>query len=152
MAQVKADNRTNADTPTSDNILRGGTLGGRVRVMQDSYTFASEAVNDTILLFQDLKAGATILDLVIDSTAVTNAVTLDIGDSDTADRYINGYNAQANTTSRGATTAAGGQFQGATGSQYVVGTNTGDEQVIITVLSAIPTDGSITVTLYYTED
>jgi hypothetical protein len=152
MAQVKGVNRTKADTPSSDNILAPGTLGGRVRVMQDSYTFASEAVNDTILLFQDLKAGATILDIVIDSVVTTAATTIDIGDSDTADRYINGYNIQANTTSRGAELAANGQFQGATGSQYVIGTNSGDNQIIATVLSAIPADGSITVTLYYTED
>ena len=151
MAQVKADNRTKADSPTSDNILAGGKLGGRVRVMQDEYTFASEAVNDTILLFRDLQAGATILDVVIDNVVTTNAVILDIGDSDTADRYINGYTAQSVTTSRGAETAATGQLQ-IGGSQYVVGTNDGDNQVIITVLVAIPTDGSIKVSLYYTED
>ena len=151
MAQVKATNRTKADSPSSDNILAGGTLGGRVRVMQDSYTFASEAVNDTILLFQDLKAGATILDVVIDNVVTTNAVILDIGDSDTADRYINGYTAQSVTSSRGAETAATGQLQ-IGGSQYVVGTNDGDNQIIITVLVAIPTDGSIKVSLYYTED
>jgi hypothetical protein len=151
MAQVKGINRTKADSPSSDNILAGGTLGGRVRVMQDSYTFASEAVNDTILLFQDLKAGATILDVVIDNVVTTNAVILDIGDSDTADRYINGYTPQSVTSSRGAETAATGQLQ-IGGSQYVVGTNDGDNQVIITVLVAIPTDGSIKVSLYYTED
>jgi hypothetical protein len=151
MAEVKGVNRTKADTPTSDNILAGGTLGGRVRVVQDSYTFASEAVNDTILLFQDLKAGATILDVVIDNVVTTNAVTLDIGDSDTPNRYIDGYTAQSLTSNRGAVTAGAGQLL-VGGSQYVVGTNDGDDKIIITVLSAIPTDGSIKVTLYYTED
>ena len=151
MAQVKADNRTKADTPTSDNVLPGGTLGGRVRVMQEVYTFASEAVNDTILLFQNLKAGATILDLVVDLTTTTNAVILDIGDSDTVDRYINGLTATSIASNRGQVTAAGGLFQ-STGVNYVVGTNDGDDQVIITVLGAIPTDGDIKLALYYTED
>jgi len=151
MAQVKGVNRTKADTPTSDNVLAGGTLGGRVRVMQDSYTFASEAVNDTILLFRDLQPGATILDVVIDNVVTTNAVTLDIGDSDTPNRYIDGYTVDSVTSNRGGETAALGQLQ-VGGSQYVVGTNDGDNQIIITVLSAIPTDGSIKVTLYYTED
>ena len=151
MPQFKGVNRTKADTPTSDNVLAPGTLGGRVRVMQDSYTFASEAVNDTILLFQNLKAGATILDIVIDNVVCTNAVILDIGDSDTADRYVNGYLADTSASSRGAETAATGQLQ-IGGSQYVVGTNDGDNQILITVLGAIPTDGSIKVSLYYTED
>ena len=151
MAQVKADNRTKADTPSSDNILAGGTLGGRVRVMQEVYTFASEAVNDTILLFQDLKAGATILDLVIDLVTTTNGVLLDIGDTDNVDRYIDGLTATSVATNRNATNAAGGLFQAA-GVQYVVGTADGDNQVIITILGAIPTDGSIKLSLFYTED
>ena len=151
MAQVKADNRTKADTPTSDNVLAPGTLGGRVRVMQEVYTFASEAVNDTILLFQDLKAGATILDLVVDLTTTTNAVILDIGDSADVDRYINGLTATSIATNRNATNAAGGLFQ-STGVNYIVGTNDGDNKIIITVLGAIPTDGDIKLALYYTED
>jgi len=151
MAQVKADNRTKADSPSSDNILAGGTLGGRVRVMQETYTFASEAVNDTILLFQDLKAGATIQDLVVDLVTTTNAVILDIGDSADVDRYINGLTATSIASNRGQVTAAGGLFQ-STGVQYVVGTATGDDKIIITVLGAIPTDGSIKLSLYYTED
>jgi len=151
MATQKGVNRTKADTPTSDNVLAPGTLGGRVRVMQDAYTFASEAVNDTILLFEDLKAGAIIQDIVVDLVTTTNAVILDVGDSADPDRYINGLTATSIASNRGQVTAAGGLFQ-STGVQYAIGTATGDDKIIITVLVAVPTDGSIKLSLYYTED
>jgi len=150
MAQFKGANRTKADTPTSDNVLAPGTLGGRVRVMQDNFTFAGEAAGEIIELFQDLKAGATILDIVIHNADLGTGTLLDIGDSNDVDRYIDGYDADANLTSRGGGTAVTGQFQVA-GNQYVIGTNTGDTQIIITTSVAAAT-GLVTVSLYYTED
>ena len=151
MAQTKGVNRTKADTPTSDNVLAPGTLGGRIRVMQDSYTFSGEIVTDTVLLFQDLKAGATILDVIIDNTTDTNATICDIGDSDTTDRYINGYTAQSVASSRGGELPATGRIA-IGGVQYVIGTNTGDNKIILSVLGATSADAVAKFTLYYTED
>lgn len=150
MATQKGVNRTKADSPSSDNILAPGTLGGRVRVMQDSFTFAGEAAGEIIELFQDLKAGATILDVVIHNADLGTGTLLDIGDSNDPDRYIDGYDADANLTNRGGATAVTGQFQVA-GNQYVIGANSGDTQVLITTSVAAAT-GLVTVTLYYTED
>lgn len=150
MATQKGVNRTKADSPSSDNILAPGTLGGRVRVMQDNFTFAGESAGEIIELFQDLKAGATILDLIIHNADLGTGTLLDIGDSNDVDRYIDGYDADANLTNRGGATAVTGQFQVA-GNQYIIGTNTGDTQIIITTSVATAT-GLVTVTLLYTED
>ena len=150
MATQKGVNRTKADSPSSDNILAPGTLGGRVRTMQDSFTFAGESAGEIIELFQDLKAGAIILDLIIHNADLGTGTLLDIGDTNDADRYIDGYDADANLTNRGGATAVTGQFQVA-GNQYVIGTNTGDTQINITTSVATAT-GLVTVTLFYTED
>lgn len=150
MPQIDADNRAKAENPTSDNVLSGGTLGGRLRIHTEVVTLAAQAANDTIRLFRTLQAGAIIQDIIIDNGALGAGVILDIGDSDTADRYINGYDAQANTTSRGATTAAAGQFQ-STGVHYKIGTNAGDEDILATILIAAAT-GELKVTALYTED
>jgi len=150
MATQKAVNRARADSPTSDNVLAPGTLGGRVRVMQDNFTFAGEAAGEIIELFEDLKAGATILDIIIHNADLGTGTLLDIGDSDTPERYIDGYDADANLTNRIATDAASGLFQVA-GNQYVIGTNSGDAKIIMTTSVAAAT-GLVTVSLFYTED
>ena len=151
MATIKADNRTKADNPTGENILAPGPLGGRVRVMRETITLAAQSANDIIELFQDLKAGANILDFVIDNDQLGGGVLLDVGDSNDVDRYINGYDAQANVTNRGAITAVTGQFQSATGRNYVIGTNTGDSQILCTILVAAAT-GVLETAVFYTED
>ena len=150
MAQIDADNRTNAENPTSDNVASPGTLGGRVRVHTEVVTLAAQPANDTIRLARVIQAGAIILDVIIDNAALGAGVILDIGDSQDADRYVNGYDANANTTSRGAITAVTGQFQ-STGVHYKIGTNTGDADIIATILIAAAT-GQLNVTILYTED
>ena len=151
MAQVDADNRANAENPTGDNILSGGTLGGRVRVMTDVITLAAQSADDTIRLFEDLKDGAIILGLDIDNDTLGAGVLIDVGDVDTPERYIDGYDAEANVTSRAAVSAIQGLFQAA-GAQYKVGTNLGlDNTVLATILVAAAT-GEIKFTLFYTED
>ncbi len=142
MATLKADNRTKADSPSSDNILSGGTLGGRVRVLTDTITLAAAAINDIIEIGQDLKAGAIILGIDLQWAALGAATTLDVGDGDDDARYI----------AAEATNAAGRQNQILlAGLHYKVGTNDGDDGIILTLEGGVGT-GQVNVTVYYTED
>lgn len=142
MATLYGDNRTKILDPSSDNILSGGTCGGRVRVQTDTITLAAAAIDDVIQIGQALKAGAIILGIEINNAALGAGVTLDVGDSDDPNRYIDGYDANGNTKTN--TLLIGGVF-------YKIGTNDGDDVIQVLVQDAAAT-GELNVTVYYTED
>jgi len=145
MATLIGDNRTKALDPTSDNVLAKGTLGGRVRVMSERITFAADALTDTVELFRNLRAGSRILGLEIHNAALGAGTTLDIGDSDTADRYTAAPIAMDTAASENGPlpTAA---------LNYVVGTNVGDDLIVATLVAGAVWTGQLDVNLYYTED
>jgi len=143
MATVKGINRTLADTPTSDNVLAPGTFGGRVRVMYDTYEAAALPAADLIEIGGTLKAGAIIVGIRVFFDDLGVGTTLDVGDTDTATRY---------DTAIDTATAAGDVWCDNIGGQgYVVGTNSGDTQVVLRNNAAAAT-GTIKVAIYYTED
>lgn len=151
MATIKADNRTKADSNSGENILAPGTLGGRVRVMRDVITLAGAIADTVVELFEDIPAGSTILDIIIDNDQLGGGVLIDIGDTNDPDRYINGYDAQANTTNRGAESEVTGQFISSTGRAYVIGTNDDDNQINATILVAAATNDLHVAVIYVTD-
>jgi len=142
MATIQADNRTKADSPTSDNVLSPGTLGGRVRVLTDQVTLAAEGNPATIEVGRKLQAGAIILGVELYNAALGAATTLDVGDSDDPNRYL---------TIADANTAGWTKDLNLAGVQYKVGTNDGDDEITITLGGGAGT-GLVAVNVYYTED
>ena len=65
---------------------------------------------------------------------------MDIGDSDDPNRYIAAYDANTNESNEAAANAAGGELQIA-GKHYVIGTNSGDDTLILTTAGGAGTDG-----------
>jgi len=99
MANVSGVNYAKAIDPTSDNILDPGVLGGRVRVMFDSYECATLATDDVILVGQALKDGARVLDVVLFYDALGTDSAFTVGDAGDADRFLT----TVSTSSAGAT-------------------------------------------------
>ena len=142
MATLKAVNKTKADDPTSDNIASPGTLGGRVRVLTDTITLAAASINDIIEIGQDLKAGAIILGIELQFAALGASTTLDVGDSNDDNRYMNAIDTSSASIARDLILA---------GLHYKIGTNSGDSQIILTLEGGAAT-GQVNINVYYTED
>ncbi len=149
MPQFDADNYARSIAPTLSNRNVPGSVGGRIRSLTDTITLAAVA-NDTVRIGKDLQDGAIIHDIIIDNVALGAGSILDIGDSDTADRYINGYDSNANTSNRGGSTPVTGRFQ-LGGVHYVIGTNAGDNTILVTLLIAAGA-GQLNITVLYSED
>jgi len=143
MSDVKGVNRTKMDSATPDDRLTGGEFDGRVKVSIDSYEAATLVSGSTIEIGGTLPEGAKVLEVVIQADALGGSVTLAVGDSDTAARYISAT--AMNTGDKVLRINAIG------GRNYVIGTASGDNQVLITVGGASAT-GSIKTQIFYTND
>ena len=88
MASVYGVNATKAADPSPSNILNPGTLGGKVRVMVDSYEAAALAAASTITIGKALPVGAIVIGGKLSWDALGAGVTLAVGDATTADRYL----------------------------------------------------------------
>ena len=97
---------------------------------------------DVVEIGQTLKDGAIILGIEINNAALGAGVTLDVGDADDPNRYIDGYDANGNTKTN--TLLIGGLF-------YKIGTNDDDNVIQVLIQDAAAT-GELNVTVYYTED
>lgn len=93
MADYYGANATKALNPISTNILDSGVLGGKVRCMIDTYEAVAVAAEKTIQMGQALPKGARILYMKVAYDDLTDGgATIDIGDADDADRYMNDIN------------------------------------------------------------
>lgn len=149
MADYYGVQATKTLTPTGANIVDPGLLGGRVRCMVDTYEAAAVAAGSTIQMGQALPKGARVLNVILAHDAL-GAATVDVGDADNADRYIDG----ADVSSAGVV----GSDEAALvdGLAYkVLGTGataSGDDKtILITTISAAIT-GTIKLIVYYTHD
>jgi len=142
MADVKGVNNTIADAPAPSSVLDGGQLGGNVKVMYDSYEADSLASGSTIEVGKELPAGARVLGINLYNDALGTGVTLAVGDSDDADRYL-----------AAASAASAGKLEAnlADGIGYAIGTNDGDNQVLITTGGAAAT-GTIKAVILYSHE
>ncbi len=111
MANVNADNYAKSINPSQSNRNDPGSVGGRVRSLTDVIELTAQPANDTINIGKDLVPGAIIHAIQIDNDALGAGVILDIGDAVDPDRYINGYDANANLTNEGAVAPVGGEMQ-----------------------------------------
>ena len=89
MADYYGVQSTKTLTPTGANIVSPGLLGGRVRCMVDSYEAAAVGAGSTIQMGQALPVGAKVLNVILAFDALGSA-TIDVGDADNVDRYVDG--------------------------------------------------------------
>ncbi len=143
MSAEKGVNRLKMDSATPANRLSGGEFDGRVKVMIDSFVASSLAQDSTIDVGGIIPEGAKILEIVLMADALGGSVTLAVGDSDTAARYIS---ATAMNTNHKVV-----RINVIDGRHYVVGTASGDNQIVITTAGATAS-GDIKIQIRYTND
>lgn len=86
MASVKGANITNMDATPVVNV-DSENAGGKIRVFHDTYEASSLASGSDITIAR-IPANATIHDVIVKCDALGAGVTLSVGDSDDADRFI----------------------------------------------------------------
>jgi len=143
MANYYGVNKTKTLTPTGENIVSAGDLGGRVRVMYDSYEAAGEAAGSIIYMGQKLPVGARVLEVILAHDAVGSA-TIKVGDIDDDDRYI----AASSVSSAGILGMDEAALVDGLGYE-VDGDN--DQDIILTTASAAIT-GTLKLIVYYVVD
>lgn len=142
MATVKGVNQTLIDN-MGESMIVGGQIKIKTKCIKDSYALTTgNTSGDIIKLFGALPAGANISEIHLSVTAAQTSLTFNLGDSASATRY-----ASANT---GLQSAAPVETIIA-GSQYVIGTNSGDNQILLTTGGATATAGTLHVEIYYTD-
>ncbi len=143
MSAVKGVNRTKMDTATPADRLSGGEFDGRVKCSIDRYEADGLVAASTIEIGGTIPNGAKILEIAIQADALGSGVTLAVGDSDTAARYIS---ATAMNTGNKVI-----RIDTIGGRDYVIGTASGDNQLLITT-AGNPATGTIEAQIFYTND
>lgn len=141
MSAVKGVNRTLMDTPTPVNRLNPGLFDGRVKAIHDYYEASSLAAASTIDVGGLVPDGSYIVGIFLSYDAL-GAATVDVGDDSDPNRYIDAQSVAS----------AGSTFECLPdGHGYRIGTNTDDNQLVITTASAAIT-GTISITIFYVHD
>lgn len=141
MGEVYGVNYTKTLTPSGANILAPGIVGGRVRVMSDTYEASALAENSTICMGKQLPVGAVIVGMILLWDALGTSTTLSVGDAGSATRYI----AAAASTSAGRSV-----LLDVDGALYSV-TGSSDDIIKVTLGGAAGT-GTIKLIAFYTTD
>lgn len=127
MAAVLGVNRTLITAGGESQIL-SGQVDARVKCMVDTYVpLGTETAGSTIAMGGLIPTGARIIDVKIINAAQTASLTLSAGDSNSAARY---------TAAHAADTILVSTAIKAAGFNYVIGTNSGDNQILITTAGA----------------
>ena len=123
--------------------ILSGLVDGRVKVMADTYTMNSETSGSTIKMGGAIPTGANILLIALSASAAVASLTISIGDSNSATRYV--------SASTACQTALVPVLY--TPQAYVIGTNTGDTQILLTTGGAsLASSGTIQVLVFYSLD
>jgi hypothetical protein len=141
MAAVKGVNRTKWDSPTPANVGKQGEAYAQVVQVYDTYTAASLATASTIAVGPKLPKGARVRNIFVKAAALGTSTTLKVGDSATSDRYLTAY---ATSSATAKSLLVDGVIGGI---DYVVGTNSGDDQILLT--NAATLTGAIKVVIEY---
>lgn len=148
MADVYGVQATKTLTPTGSNIVAPGLLGGRVRCMVDTYEASALGSGSTIQMGQALPVGATVLNVILAHDALGSA-TIDVGDTEDADRYI----AAANVSSAGVVGMVEAALVDAIAYTILGSDNTSggsDDQTILLTTASASITGTIKLIVFYT--
>ncbi len=139
MASVKATNITNIDASPSV-LANAGDVHGSVRVFKDTYEASSLASGSDITIAR-LPKGARVMDIHLKADALGSSVTLAVGDSATADRYISAT--AMNTGDKQLSLSSDGAIAS-------IGYEIGDVTDILVTTGGATASGTITSVVYYT--
>jgi hypothetical protein len=142
MSSVKGVNKTLVDAGGVAKIAQGNT-DARLKVMTDYYEASGLATSSNIKLGSLLPAGARIVDVKLTYDALST-VTLSVGDADSNARYISAL-ATANAAGTKACDLADGV-------DYVIGTASTDNQIIIYTTGVSAATGTIKLSVIYAVD
>jgi hypothetical protein len=121
MATVYGVNATKALTPTPANDIAAGQQLANKRVVYDSYEFSSTAAGTDVYVGAELPAGHRVVGMKLNTDALGGSTTISVGDTASAARYL----AATDTSS-----AVNNDSIVIDGMGYVIGTATGDEQLL----------------------
>lgn len=139
MATVYGDNYTKVLAGGTSNILDRAKVGEKVRCLPETYKADALESGSTIALAKDLKPGDIVVGGAIYYEALGASSTLTVGDSNDADRYL----AVTDSSSAGGTS-----FNLVGGINYTIGTNDGDQTILITTGGAAIT-GTVKAVIFY---
>ncbi len=143
MSAVKGVNATLISNGGLSNSMVEGQNDARVKSIVDSYEAAALESGSVITVGSLLPAGARIKEIRLHTDNLQNNTTLSVGDSNSAARYIS-------ATDHGAAELVS-RIDKIAGRDYVIGTNTGDNQILITTGAGEAT-GTIKIEIEYTKD
>jgi len=147
MASVKSVNITNLDS-VPVVLSSSEEVGGKLRVFYDTYEASSLASGSDITVAR-IPANATIHDVILKCDALGSGVTLSVGDSGSATRYIGvtgTWNVAGQTQSMLSGSSTGAPVAAVTGLGY---RTTASTDILITTGGA-SASGTIYAWVYYT--
>ena len=147
MASVKSVNITNLDS-VPVVLSSSEEVGGKLRVFYDTYEASSLASGSDITIAR-IPANATIIDVIVKADALGSGVTLSVGDSASASRYIGvtgTWNVAGQTQSMLSGSSTGAPVAAVTGLGY---RTTASSDILITTGGA-SASGTIYSWVYYT--
>ena len=147
MASVKSVNITNLDS-VPVVLSSSEEVGGKLRVFYDTYEASSLASGSDITVAR-IPANATIIDVILKADALGSGVTLSVGDSGSATRYIGvtgTWNVAGQTQSMLSGSSTGAPVAAVTGLGY---RTTASTDILITTGGA-SASGTIYAWVYYT--
>jgi hypothetical protein len=147
MASVKSVNITNLDS-VPVVLSSSEEVGGKLRVFYDTYEASSLASGSDITIAR-IPANATIHDVIVKADALGSGVTLSVGDSASASRYIGvtgTWNVAGQTQSMLSGSSTGAPVAAVTGLGY---RTTASSDILITTGGA-SASGTIYAWVYYT--
>lgn len=127
------------------NKQQNGYIDARSKSNFDTYTtLGTEVTGSTIKMCGLIPVGALIRNVTLVTTAITGGASIAVGDSTTSNRYI-----PATVTSSAAKTSC----IATAGIGYEIGTNAGDNQILLTVSGGtLAVSGTIEVIVDYAFD
>ena len=130
------------DTGGLESQQARGTYDSRLKCMQDTYEASALATGSTIKMGGTLPAGARIQEVILATDAIGQHVHVCVGDSASAARYI---------TYAIGTAALFTRLNAVDGCDYIIGTATMDNQIVITTSNVSTATGTIKLAVFYTE-
>lgn len=143
MSAVLGVNNTLIATGGIASQLAKGLYDARVKCIIDTYEASALATSSTIKMGGTLPNGARVVGFTLAYDAL-GTVSLSVGDSASAARYLASFDS--------ANTAGIKNEILVDGLDYVIGTASGDNQVVISTTGVSAATGTIKLAIFYTQD
>ena len=142
MATLYGVNYTKYNTgPTETNIQARGMVSGDVSYMRDTYEASATSAGDVVYIGHPLNAGDRIIGFILSTDDLGTSVTMDIGTLYNDDEFASAIDVQAAAVSGNTAIIVDGV-------DYVIGTSTNDNIIMLTLNTAAAT-GTIKITVLY---